>query len=63
MIVVSDTSAITSLIQVGRVEILARLYREIYIPQAVRNELAQTHPTLPEFIRVRQAERKTDVQR
>lgn len=63
MIVVSDTSAITPLIQVGRVEVLARLYREIYIPQAVRNELLQTQAVLPAFVRVRQAERQSEVQR
>jgi len=63
MIVVSDTSAITSLIQVGRAEVLARLYREIYVPEAVRNELLQTHSALPEFVRVRQTERKSEVQR
>ncbi len=63
MIVVSDTSALTALIQVGRLEVLARLYREIYIPQAVRDELLQTHPVLPEFVRVRQTQRKIEVQR
>lgn len=63
MIVVSDTLAITSLIQVGRIEILARLYGEVFIPQAVRNELLQTHPTLPEFVRVQQCGRTSDVQR
>jgi predicted nucleic acid-binding protein len=63
MIVVSDTSAITSLLQIRRIEVLARLYGEICIPQAVQNELLQTHRTLPEFVRVRQTESKADVQR
>jgi hypothetical protein len=63
MIVVSDTSAITSLIQVGRIEVLARLYGEICIPEAVRNELLRSHAVLPVFVRVRPAERKADVQR
>jgi hypothetical protein len=63
MIVVSDKSAITSLLQVGRVEVLARLYGEICIPQAVQNELLQTHRALPEFVRVRQTENKADVER
>jgi hypothetical protein len=63
MIVVSDTSAITSLIQVGRIELLAHLYREIFIPQAVRTELLQTHPDLPDFIRSRPATNESEVQR
>jgi uncharacterized protein len=63
MIVVSDTSAITSLIQVGRVEVLARLYGKIFIPEAVRKGLLRTHPVLPEFVRVRPTERKADVER
>jgi len=50
MIVVSDTSAITSLLQVGRIELLRRLYGEIFIPQAVRSELLQTHAAIPGFI-------------
>jgi uncharacterized protein len=63
MIVVSDTSAITSLIQVSRVEVLSRLYGEICIPETVRKELLRTHPVLPEFVRVRPTEKKIDVQR
>jgi hypothetical protein len=52
MIVVSDTSAITSLLQIGRVELLVRLYREVVIPEAVERELRHDHPQLPEFIHV-----------
>jgi len=63
MIVVSDTSAITSLIQVGRIEVLAQLYGDIYIPQAVRIELFQTHPSLPAFIHTRGAASESDVRR
>jgi uncharacterized protein len=53
MIVISDTSAITSLLQVHRVEILARLYQEIVIPEEVAVELEQYHAALPAFIQVR----------
>jgi predicted nucleic acid-binding protein len=63
MIVVSDTSAITSLIQVGRIEVLAQLYGDIYIPQAVRTELLQTHPSLPAFIHTRGTASESDVRR
>ena len=52
MIVVSDTTAITSLLQIGRCELLAMLHREVLIPQAVHQELLLAHPTLPEFLRV-----------
>jgi predicted nucleic acid-binding protein len=34
MIVVSDTSAITSLLQIGRIALLRQLHGEIFIPQA-----------------------------
>jgi len=51
MIVVSDTSAITSLLQIGRVELLARIYGDVFIPSAVGRELAVFHRELPTFIR------------
>jgi hypothetical protein len=50
MIVVSDTSAIASLLQIGRVELLARIYEEVFIPKAVHRELMVTHYQLPDFI-------------
>jgi uncharacterized protein len=52
VIVVSDTSAITALIQVGRIELLARLYEQVRIPDAVAIELRRAHPVLPDFIEV-----------
>jgi uncharacterized protein len=39
MIVVSDTTAISNLIQIGELELLKALYQEIIIPQAVYDEL------------------------
>jgi predicted nucleic acid-binding protein len=50
MIVVSDTSAITALLQIGRAELLASIYGQVFIPVAVQNELTATHPNLPQFI-------------
>lgn len=50
MIVVSDTSAITALLQIGRAELLEKLYRKILIPEAVRAELLQSHSVLPVFL-------------
>jgi hypothetical protein len=63
MIVVSDTSAITSLIQIRRVELLARLYREILVPEAVKLELLQAHSTLPDFICSRHPANRNEVER
>jgi len=50
VIVVSDTSAITSLIRIGREEILGAVCDEILIPVAVRDELLAFHASLPRFL-------------
>ena len=52
MIVVSDTSPVTSLLTIGLIEILERLYSHVLIPEAVCRELIVEHRSLPEFIRV-----------
>jgi predicted nucleic acid-binding protein len=39
MIVVSDTSPITALLQIGRCGLLQRLFGEVLIPRAVDQEL------------------------
>ena len=51
MIVVSDTSPLTALLTVGQVDLLKRLFAEVIIPEAVRNELLKSHPTLPAWLR------------
>jgi len=51
VIVVSDTSPITSLLIIGRVEILKTLYGEVLIPRAVETELRRHHSEVPSFIR------------
>ena len=63
MIVVSDTSAITSLLQIGRVELLSQIYSDVFIPEAARNELLREHPSIPEFIRCQSASNRAEVQR
>ena len=63
MIVVSDTSAITSLLQVDNIVLLQRLYGEVLIPEAVRDELQRTHPSLPSFIRCQPVANTSDVRR
>ena len=63
MIVVSDTSAITSLLQIGRCELLAQIYGEVFIPEAVLDELRVTHQSLPPFIRVQKISNRSHYQR
>jgi hypothetical protein len=53
MIVVSDTSVITSLIHVGRDHLLQQLHGSVLIPTAVHRELLHTHVRIPEFLEVR----------
>lgn len=50
MIVVSNMSAITDLLQVGQAGLLEKLYLRILVPEAVRNELLKSHPALPPFL-------------
>jgi len=47
MIVVSDTSPLTALLSVGEAGILTKLFHEVVIPEAVRNELLRSHSPLP----------------
>jgi predicted nucleic acid-binding protein len=55
MIVVSDTSVITSLIQIGHISLLQALHEVVLIPEAVQVELLRTHATLPAFLETREA--------
>src|SRR5687767_12779173 len=52
MIVVSDTSPINALLKVHRIDLLAKLFGEVIIPGAVRDELLRAHPSLPSQLRV-----------
>lgn len=52
MIIVSDTTAITSLVQINQIEILRQLFGEVLIPPAVHRELLAYHEDLPDFIRI-----------
>lgn len=51
MIVVSDTSAITSLIKIGRVDLLHEIFGAVLIPGAVLAELEVAHVDLPVWVR------------
>ena len=52
MIVVSDTSPVSNLLQVQHEKILQELFGEVVIPPAVRDELIRYHSVLPDFLRV-----------
>ena len=54
MIVVSDTSVVTSLIQIGQMTVLQELYGAVLIPQAVHRELVRSHSSLPAFLETRE---------
>jgi len=51
MIVVSDTSVVTALIQIGRVDLLVGIFGSVVVPEAVADELAVSHVSLPPWIR------------
>lgn len=63
MIVVSDTSPITNLLQIGRADLLEHLYSEVLIPEAVRNELSRLHPSLPGFFQCKSVKNIREVER
>ena len=50
MIVVSDTSPITALLSIRKIDLLRQLYDDVGIPSAVAQELLAYHDTLPDFI-------------
>jgi predicted nucleic acid-binding protein len=52
MIVVSDTSPITSLIRIARLNLLEQMYRDVLIPPSVHRELIRSHTSLPTWLRL-----------
>jgi uncharacterized protein len=50
MRVVSDTTAITTLLKAGRERLLFELFDQVTVPQAVWDELRMFHAQLPDFI-------------
>jgi predicted nucleic acid-binding protein len=52
VIVVSDTTAITSLLKIDRATLLSELFGNVIVPEAVRAELLKYHSELPQFLRV-----------
>ena len=54
MLVVSDTSPISALVQIGRVELLTDLFGAVCVPSAVNAELLRFHASLPARVEVRE---------
>jgi uncharacterized protein len=50
MLVVSDTSSVTALLQIGRAGLLTLLFDRVLIAPAVERELLRFHSTLPEYL-------------
>ncbi len=63
MIVVSDTTAITSLLKIGQAEVLQRLFALVIIPEAVRDDLLNYHSELPAFIEIHAVQDKSGLPR
>ncbi len=53
MIVVSDTSPLTSLITIGKASILESLFGEVWVPVTVWRELLAGHAVVPDYIKVK----------
>lgn len=53
MIVVSDTTAVTTLLKSGRADLLHKLFGNVMVPQAVWDELRAFHSQLPDFVLLR----------
>jgi uncharacterized protein len=62
MIVVSDTSPVTALLQIHRCDLLRILFKEVLIPPAVRDELWRFHAEIPDFVRVQEVRGTDEVQ-
>ena len=52
MSIVSDTTAITTLLKAGRESLLAELFQEVLVPAAVWEELKAFHSELPSYLKL-----------
>ena len=48
--IISDTTAITSLLKIGEAGLLRTLFKQVVIPQAVQEELLSYHAALPTWL-------------
>ena len=58
MLVVSDTSPVTALLQIGQAGLLSTLFGRVLIPPAVRDELLRFHSSLPDYLGVREIQNR-----
>ena len=58
MIIISDTSPITSLLKINKIEVLEKIFKKVIIPEAVHNELKLTHLEIPAFISTQHVKNK-----
>ena len=63
MIVVSDTSPITTLLRVNHFHLLVTLFHEVIIPNGVREELLRGHQNLPRELKIVAVQDSTAVER
>ena len=52
LMVVSDTTALTTLMKAGLESVLLRLFEKVIIPEAVAKELLQFHTTVPTWCEI-----------
>lgn len=52
MIVVSDTTPITTLIKAGETDLLEKLFGSVIVPRAVAEELLAFHERLPTYVNI-----------
>src|SRR6266508_2269327 len=50
MTVVTDTTAVTTLLKAGEDRLLREIFGNVIVPQAVRDELLAFHSHLPDFV-------------
>ena len=62
MIIVSDTTAITSLLKIRRITVLRDLFGDVLVPKAVRDELLRYHSEIPTFVLVREVTKQDAVE-
>ena len=49
MVVISDTSVLSNFLQLGRIDVLENLYRELIIPPTVASELQALEAFIPKI--------------
>ncbi len=63
MIVVSDTSPLSALMAIKHDWLLRDLFAQVYVPQAVHDELLRGHSVIPEYIETISVRNMVDVAR